>query len=125
MAPSLKVALGEKEKSFAQKRSDLAGEFPERVTEVPTALAGQCLCSGQLWALKPPSHPGAPGPPADNHLPPTLHTPRKLESQNGRTPPLYNKVLLHLFVFFIGLTRKWPQGQKKAVFIFHDGISFS
>lgn len=49
MAQSLKVTLGEKEKSFAWKRSNLAGEFPERVTEVPTALAGQCLCSGQLW----------------------------------------------------------------------------
>lgn len=99
VAPSLKVALGEKEKSFAQKRSNLAAEFPERVTEVPTALAGQCLCSGQLWALKPPSHPWAPGPPAEHHLPPTLHTPRKLESQNGRTPPLYKSASSPLCVF--------------------------
>ena len=35
------------------------------------------------------------------------------------------KVLLHRFVLFIGLTRKWPQRWKKAVFIFHNGISFS
>ena len=100
VAPSLKVALGEKEKSFAQKRSNLAGEFPERVTEVPTALAGQCLCHLHC------THPGN-------------WNPRMVELLH------FIQVLLHLFVFFSGLTRKWPQRQKKAVFIFHDGISFS
>lgn len=99
VAQLLKVALGEKEKSFARKRSNLTGEFWERVTEVPAALARQCLCSGQLWAWKAPSRPEGSKAPCRAQLVPTLHTPRKPESQNGRTPPLYKSAASPLSVF--------------------------
>lgn len=48
----LKVAFGEK-KSIARKRSNPAGEFPERVMEeVISAFSGTCLLSpGKLWEL--------------------------------------------------------------------------
>lgn len=52
VAHLLKVALGEKKKSIARKRSNLAGEFPERVTgEVISAFSGVPLSSGELWEL--------------------------------------------------------------------------
>lgn len=53
MVHLLKVALGEKKKSIARKRSNLAGEFPGQVTEeVISAFSGKCpLSSGELWGL--------------------------------------------------------------------------
>lgn len=51
MAHLLKVALGEKKKSIAGKRSDLSGELPVRVTEVViAAFSGKCpLSPGEPW----------------------------------------------------------------------------
>lgn len=46
----LKVVLDEKKKSIARKRSNLAGPFPARATEVVSAFSGKCpLPSGELW----------------------------------------------------------------------------
>lgn len=52
VAHLLKVALGEKKKSIARKRSNLAGEFPERLTgEVISAFSGVPMSSRELWEL--------------------------------------------------------------------------
>lgn len=83
----LKVALGKKRKSIARKRSNLAGEFSEVVTEeVTLAFAGEHPRGfGELWEL------------SDSFLltgskkpgvtPAHMAHPSKLQSHRDRTPP--------------------------------------
>lgn len=54
MAHLLKVALDEKKKSIAKRRSNLAGPFPARVTEaIISAFSGKCpLSSAEPWELR-------------------------------------------------------------------------
>lgn len=52
MAHLLEIALGEKKKSPARRRSYFAGEFSETVTEVISAPSGKCpLSCGELSEL--------------------------------------------------------------------------
>lgn len=52
MAHMFKVALGKKRKSIVRKKSNLAGEFSEMVTEVTSAFSGEHPQSfGELWEL--------------------------------------------------------------------------
>lgn len=122
----LKVALGKKKKSIARKRSNLAGEFPERVTgEVISAFSGVLMSSGELWEL-------------NNSL---LSAARRATAEHtcdrctALTPVTHESTMMGLVhiikVLLNHLVSQWidkkmiQKIEESTVFIFHSAVSFS